>query len=232
MQDIPAVGRRRVPTSDRQPGDSPVVAASDLRSDLVARLALIDRERSATIDWGQGMTSAGRAVTITPGGPGVPTTGTISGSHIYGDQGVYPVTISVADDGGGVGQGSFNATVKDVGPTLAPLASMLYLDGQPVNVHETFTEPGIADVDTVLVNWGDGDISNFDGNSMYTNASGDLVPFITEPTASNPVGSTSSSTLKPQRPRRRSPAPPRSRSPTRMASRIPFPPSTRPPHLE
>ncbi len=142
----------------------------------------------ATIDWGDGTISTG-AVTITPGGPGVPTTGTISGSHIYGDQGVYPVTISVADDGGGVGQGSLSATVKDVGPTLARLANMLYVHGQPVNLHETFTEPGIADVDTVLVNWGDGDISNFDGDSMYTNASGVLVPFITEPTASNPVGS-------------------------------------------
>ena len=36
--------------------------------------------------------------------------GTVSGSHYYADEGIYPVTVSVADDGGGVGQGSFKAT--------------------------------------------------------------------------------------------------------------------------
>src|SRR6185437_15250754 len=98
------------------------------------------------------------------------------GSHYYADQGAYTVTVSVADDGGGIGQGSFQLTSNDVGPTLAPIADMQYIQSQPIYFQETFTEPGIADVDTVQVTWGDGVVSNFDDQSMYTNSNGMLVP--------------------------------------------------------
>ena len=77
------------------------------------------------------------------------------------------MAVSVGDDGGGVGQGSFNATVNDVGPTLAPLANMLYVHGSAFQSQEAFTEPGIADDDTVRVNWGDGDIGKINGQSTY-----------------------------------------------------------------
>ena len=140
---------------------------------------------TATINWGDGTTSPG-TVTMTPGGPGVPTTGTIAGSHIYADQGTYPVTVSLVDDGGGVGQASLTATVQDVGPTLAPLLNGGYVQGQPLIIQDTFTEPGIADRDTVTVNWGDGITSTIDSSSMYQNANGVLVPFLVEPTATSP----------------------------------------------
>ncbi len=142
---------------------------------------------TGTIEWGDGTTSTG-AVTITPGGPGAATTGSISGSHIYADQGVYTVTVLAGDDGGGAGQGSFMATVKDVGPTLSPLASGVYVQGQPLAIEENFTEPGIDDHDIVTVNWGDADTSTFNDTSMFENTQSALVPFIIEPTASNPVG--------------------------------------------
>ena len=107
----------------------------------------------ATIDWGDGTPSnpdiTSGTVTVTPGSAGVATVGTVSGSHIYSDQGVYSVTVSVADDGGGVSQGSFSATVTDVGPTLAPLPDGWYVRGRGFTIQESFTEPGIADRDTV-----------------------------------------------------------------------------------
>jgi len=136
----------------------------------------------ATIEWGDGTTSPG-AVAITPGGPGTPTTGTVTGSHVYSDQGSYTVTVLVADDGGGVGQGSFTATVKDVGPSLSPLPNGGFIQGQGFTLVESFTEPGIADRDVVSVNWGDGIVNTIDGRSTYTNANGVVVPYIVEPTA-------------------------------------------------
>jgi hypothetical protein len=140
---------------------------------------------AATIDWGDGTTSLG-TVTVTPGRAGVPTTGTIAGSHIYADQGSYIVTVSLADDGGGVGQATLTATVKDVGPTLAPLPNGVYTTNQPFTIVEPFTEPGIADRDTVTVSWGDGTSNTVDDASTYLNAHGVLVPNIVEPTATTP----------------------------------------------
>ncbi len=139
----------------------------------------------ATIEWGDGTSSAG-TVAITPGGPGTPTTGIVTGSHIYADQGAYTVAVLVADDGGGVGQGSFTATVKDVGPTLAPLPNGGFIQGLGFTLQESFTEPGTADRDTVMVNWGDGLTSMIDDQSTYTDLNGVVVPDIVEPTATSP----------------------------------------------
>ena len=50
--------------------------------------------------------------------PGVPTAGSFDGSHIYADNGVYTVTVTVIDDDGGVTAQTFNVTVNNVAPTL------------------------------------------------------------------------------------------------------------------
>ncbi len=139
----------------------------------------------ATIDWGDGTTSVG-TVTLTPGGPGVPTVGTIMGSHVYDDAGQYDVTVSVADDAGGTAQGSFTATVQDVGPTLAPLANRTYEVNDPFQFVETFTEPGIDDQDTVVVDWGDGTTTTITPDSFLIGSSGTETPLLVEPTATSP----------------------------------------------
>ena len=142
---------------------SPVVVAATF-NDPGYEVGATAANYTATIEWGDGKTSPG-TVTITPGGPGKPSTGTVSGSHIYDDQGNYTVTVLVADDGGGVGQGSFTATVNDVGPTLSKIPNGVYVPGQPLIIKDTFTEPGIANQDTVTVNWGNGTTSTFDDSS-------------------------------------------------------------------
>ena len=56
---------------------------------------------SATIDWGDGTGASAGVVSVVPGAVGIPTSGTIQGSHTYAASGTYAVTVSVADDDGG-----------------------------------------------------------------------------------------------------------------------------------
>ncbi len=72
---------------------------------------------TATIDWGEGTVEAG-AVNRASGGPDVPTTGTVGGSHVYGDDGIYTVTVCVTDDDGGTNCGTFSVTVDNLDPTV------------------------------------------------------------------------------------------------------------------
>src|SRR5690606_5190092 len=57
---------------------------------------------TAEIDWGDGSSGAG-TVAETPFGPPGSTagmSGTVAGSHVYGDSGEHTVTLTVTDDDG------------------------------------------------------------------------------------------------------------------------------------
>ena len=61
----------------------------------------------ATIDWGDGTKSKGKVVE-----PTALTDGTVKGSHVYTEAGVYKVTVTVRDDDGGVRYDTLYITVK------------------------------------------------------------------------------------------------------------------------
>ena len=61
---------------------------------------------SATIDWGDGVTSAG-SIALNGG------VYTVSGSHAYADEGHFTVTVSASEVGGGSGGGSAGATILE-----------------------------------------------------------------------------------------------------------------------
>lgn len=66
---------------------------------------------TATIDWGDGTVDTG-VVSESDG------SGTVSGSHVYGDNGTFVVTVTVCDDDGGCGEDSFTVTVNNVPPSV------------------------------------------------------------------------------------------------------------------
>ena len=61
-------------------------------------------EHTATINWGDGTPVEAGTVDESPFGPPGSTAGAdgeVSGSHAYGDDGAYTVTVTVIDDNGG-----------------------------------------------------------------------------------------------------------------------------------
>lgn len=122
-----------------------------------------------SIDWGDGTAaSAGNVTAVTQGAAGTLTNGTVSGAHIYGDDGNYTVKVIVADDDGGTDTKSFTVTVTNVAPTLTVAANQTTNEGTALTVTNigALTDPGFAnplnpgaerdETFTYTINWGDG----------------------------------------------------------------------------
>jgi PKD repeat protein len=82
-----------------------------------ANTANVAGDFTATIDWGDGTTTAG----IVSGGAG---SFTVSGSHTYASAGSYPVTVTLTDDA----PGTATATVTSTANVAAPIIAVPALD--------------------------------------------------------------------------------------------------------
>jgi len=93
-------------------------------------------------------------------------------NHVYADNGVYTVLVTVDDGQGGVGTDTATVTVLNVAPTVGPINA----PGNPVQVgteilaSAAFADPGILDTHTALWDWGDG--SSSAGTVAETGGSG------------------------------------------------------------
>lgn len=87
-------------------------------------------------------------------GDGDSVSGTLTPNHIFKDNGIYTVTLTVTDDDGGVGFDTLIITVDNVAPTveIAKIGS----EGVIVSFSGTFTDPGIEDTHTFEWDFGDG----------------------------------------------------------------------------
>jgi PKD repeat protein len=108
---------------------------------------------SAVITWGDGTTSAG-TVTANPAGGFL-----VSGSHTYGEEGSFPVSVSISDAGGSSATAGSTASVADA-PLSATGRTVAGTEGTAFSgVVASFTDadPGGAAGDySATIAWGDG----------------------------------------------------------------------------
>jgi hypothetical protein len=106
---------------------------------------------SATINWGDGTSSAG-SITLNPDG-----SYGVSGSHTYAEEGSYTLSVTVNDSGSLKATGSGSASVADA--ALSASTPKAVIKGNMVTLTTTFTDAdpnGTATDYTASINWGDG----------------------------------------------------------------------------
>src|SRR5258705_4651327 len=88
----------------------------------------------------------------------------VNPSHIYADNhiGGYPVTLTARDGGGLVGTANATVNVANVAPTVGLISAPVdpLEIGTPVTVSAGFTDPGILDTHTGMIDWDDGSSSS------------------------------------------------------------------------
>jgi hypothetical protein len=116
---------------------------------------------SATINWGDGTSTAG-AVTLTNTNP-IPTTGTISGSHTFAYRPApYQVSVTITDVSGLSATRTFEVTVLD--PVLSSVVAgpdqTIDEGDEVVLTAARFIDPAAPSNYSVSVDWGDGTVNN------------------------------------------------------------------------
>ncbi len=90
-------------------------------------------------------------------GDGAVVSDTLAPSHVYGDDGVYTVTLTVTDDDGATGADTAVVTVMNVEPDVtAYVTPTLALPRQEVTFEGAFTDPGWLDAQAIEWDFGDG----------------------------------------------------------------------------
>jgi hypothetical protein len=123
-----------------------------------------------SIDWGDGTSDSGALVTTsgvapvynsttkTIDDPLIPSSGTVSGSHTFAQDGEKTVIVSVTDKDSGVGDDTLTVTVNNVAPTFLSVSEnqTIVIGDELGTLSASFTDPGIEDTWDVLFDWGDG----------------------------------------------------------------------------
>ena len=122
-----------------------------------------------TIDWGDGTPlDSGLATIDVPGGPGVPTAGSFDGAHVYADNGLYAVTVTITDPDGNTASDTLTVTVNNVAPALTVVPDQIAGRSALLSIANIgqYSDPGFDNPSNVggetterftfAVDWGDG----------------------------------------------------------------------------
>jgi PKD repeat protein len=90
-------------------------------------------------------------------GDGGTASGTLTPTHVYGDNDVYAVTLVITDDVGNAGSDTLALTVENVPPTVGEITAPVdpVEVGTKIVAAADFTDPGILDTHTAEWDWGD-----------------------------------------------------------------------------
>ena len=133
----------------------------------------IDDTPTATVNWGDGSSSA---ATIAADGTG---RWAYVASHVYVDDrpgsaaDTYPIRVTVDDGDGGTATRNSSIGVANVAPVAVITTaggSSSFDEGTEVDFTVTVADPGVNDVISVLVDWGDGTTTTVPGVSPGTSS--------------------------------------------------------------
>src|SRR5262249_50039221 len=139
------------------PFDSVVASFIDLNPNASAN------DFSASIDWGDGGQSAGIVTANNQGGFDV------TGTHVYAEDGDYHVFVSVSDSGGSGATVNITAHVGNARP-IVHVAPTFGISGTHTELLADFSDSGLLDTHTAVIDWGDG--SQSAGPIVETSLSG------------------------------------------------------------
>ncbi len=113
-----------------------------------------------SIGWGDGAAATTGTATIDL--PGPPSAGSFDGSHVYGDNGLFDLSLAVTDEQGGTSTEVFEVTVNNVAPQLENVVTTTPIsEGGTATLTGNIVDPGTGDPHVLVVTWGDGETNTY-----------------------------------------------------------------------
>jgi PKD repeat protein len=87
-------------------------------------------------------------------GDGALTTGSLTPTHTFADNGIYTVTLTYTDTEGAVSSYWLLATINNASPVLDMIVDQTVSVGEVVNFSAPYMDPGILDTHSGTIDWG------------------------------------------------------------------------------